>query len=93
MVRCKELSPYLISNQSRIVRGFLIYKTMATKKLFHSDLTGNSLLCYGNYNKDIVITLLSSDLENRTNIILNTKEVKELIIELQTLIDKMNNNG
>jgi len=66
---------------------------MATKKLFNSDQTGNSLLCYGNCNKDVVITLLSSDLENRTHIILNTKEVKELIIELQTLIDKINNNG
>lgn len=66
---------------------------MGTKKLFTSDVNGNALLCYGNKQKDIVISILSGHLEDKISVILNEDEIKELIIELEALIIKMNNHG
>lgn len=74
-------------------RRVFYFIKMGTKKLFTSEQNGNALLCYGNYEKDIVITVFGSDLENRISIILNINEVKDLIIEFETLIKKMENNG
>jgi hypothetical protein len=68
-------------------RGFLIYKKMV-KKLFVSDVNSNQLVVYGNINKDIVF-LAVNNLEERTHVILTIEETKNVIKELEKLINKI----
>jgi hypothetical protein len=56
------------------------------KKLFVSDVNSNQLVVYGNINKDIVF-LAINNLGERTHVILNFEETKNVIKELEKLIN------
>lgn len=56
------------------------------KKLFVSDVNSNQLVVYGNINKDIVF-LAVNNLGERTHVILNIEETKNVIKELEKLIN------
>lgn len=58
------------------------------KKLFVSDVNSNQLVVYGNINKDIVF-LAVNNLEERTHVILTIEETKNVIKELEKLINKI----
>lgn len=63
------------------------------KKLFVSDVNSNQLVVYGNYNKDIVF-LAINNLGERTHVILTIEETKNVIKELEKLINiKQIQNG
>lgn len=63
------------------------------RKLFICTETLNELTTYENFRHEIVVRTTQKNCETRTCIILSKQEARELIMELEVLIDKIDNNG